>query len=397
MSGCRTRRSPTPFDPWSGRVGSRTMSPSAVGRRSGACCRSWDGRRRAAGHGEDGSPGRLHGAFVQLVEELGRERPVVVIVEDLHWSDASTRNLLMYAMRACPRRSAAAGRHVSQRRHHPAPPAASVPRRGGAAGVHRHRRARPPRRRRCRAAAWPRLLGSRASARHGGRRLRALWREPLPRRGGDRRRHRPPRRAAAATTAGHPARADHLAVVAGGRGAAHRSRRWAADRRWTAAPRLPPWRPTRSTPRCESCSTTTSSNRTPIDRGYVFRHALTAEAVYDDTLPGERVRLHTAFASRHRRRSPTGHRRRSPSLRSSAPGTGNGPATAPRHFLRGWRPPRKPSVCTRYPEALAAYENALELWPSIDDAETLAGLDEVELLRRAAEAANRAPGSATAH
>jgi DNA-binding CsgD family transcriptional regulator/tetratricopeptide (TPR) repeat protein len=30
--------------------------------------------------------------------------------------------------------------------------------------------------------------------------------------------------------------------------------------------------------------------------GYVFRHALLAEAVYDDLLPGERVRLHAAYA-----------------------------------------------------------------------------------------------------
>ena len=43
-----------------------------------------------------------------------------------------------------------------------------------------------------------------------------------------------------------------------------------------------------------------------------------------------------------------------------------------------------------YPEALAAYENALELWPTIEGAEALAGLDEVELMRRAAEAAYRA-------
>jgi DNA-binding NarL/FixJ family response regulator len=35
---------------------------------------------------------------------------------------------------------------------------------------------------------------------------------------------------------------------------------------------------------------------TPSGRGYVFRHALLAEAVYDDLLPGERVRLHAAFA-----------------------------------------------------------------------------------------------------
>ena len=30
--------------------------------------------------------------------------------------------------------------------------------------------------------------------------------------------------------------------------------------------------------------------------GYAFRHALLAEAVYDDLLPGERVRLHAAYA-----------------------------------------------------------------------------------------------------
>jgi DNA-binding CsgD family transcriptional regulator len=31
-------------------------------------------------------------------------------------------------------------------------------------------------------------------------------------------------------------------------------------------------------------------------RGYVFRHALLAEAIYDDLLPGERIRIHAAFA-----------------------------------------------------------------------------------------------------
>jgi DNA-binding CsgD family transcriptional regulator/tetratricopeptide (TPR) repeat protein len=36
---------------------------------------------------------------------------------------------------------------------------------------------------------------------------------------------------------------------------------------------------------------------TPSGRGYTFRHALLAEAVYDDLLPGERVRIHAAYAS----------------------------------------------------------------------------------------------------
>src|SRR5262249_56953290 len=34
----------------------------------------------------------------------------------------------------------------------------------------------------------------------------------------------------------------------------------------------------------------------PGGEGYVFRHALVAEAVYAELLPGERVRLHTALA-----------------------------------------------------------------------------------------------------
>src|SRR5205814_704659 len=36
---------------------------------------------------------------------------------------------------------------------------------------------------------------------------------------------------------------------------------------------------------------------TPSGRGYTFRHALLAEAVYEDLLPGERVRLHAAYAA----------------------------------------------------------------------------------------------------
>src|SRR5579875_113990 len=36
---------------------------------------------------------------------------------------------------------------------------------------------------------------------------------------------------------------------------------------------------------------------TPSGRGYTFRHALLGEAVYEDLLPGERVRLHAAYAA----------------------------------------------------------------------------------------------------
>ena len=36
---------------------------------------------------------------------------------------------------------------------------------------------------------------------------------------------------------------------------------------------------------------------TSSGRGYTFRHALLAEAIYDDLLPGERVRIHAAYAA----------------------------------------------------------------------------------------------------
>ncbi|MDT4939244.1 MAG: hypothetical protein QOG80_2915, partial [Pseudonocardiales bacterium] len=36
---------------------------------------------------------------------------------------------------------------------------------------------------------------------------------------------------------------------------------------------------------------------TSSGRGYLFRHALLAEAVYDDLLPGERVRIHASYAA----------------------------------------------------------------------------------------------------
>ena len=125
------------------------------------------------------------------------------------------------------------------------------------------------------------------------------------------------------------------------------------------------------------------------DRGYVFRHALTAEAVYEDVLPGERVRLHAAFAHAISEDPDlatagralaaverAGHWHRARNATEALPAWLEAASTAEHVHA--------------HPEALAAYENALELWPTIEGAEALAGLDEVELMRRAAEAAYHA-------
>ena len=102
-------------------------------------------------------------------------------------------------------------------------------------------------------------------------------------------------------------------------------------------------------------------------RGYVFRHALTAQAVYENVLPGERVRLHAAFAQAIGE-VPTWPPPAEFSLLSSGRGIGTGPATAARR-CRAWvEAATAAGAVYATPEAFAAYENALELWPIVDGA-----------------------------
>ncbi|MFE9682401.1 AAA family ATPase [Streptomyces sp. NPDC002701] len=49
-------------------------------------------------HGEDGMA-RLFELTARLLERVAADRPVVVLLEDLHWADASTRHLLAYLFR----------------------------------------------------------------------------------------------------------------------------------------------------------------------------------------------------------------------------------------------------------------------------------------------------------
>ncbi|MEU5261144.1 AAA family ATPase [Amycolatopsis sp. NPDC021455] len=58
-------------------------------------------------HGEDGEPGvvrdsqlRVFGAVLRLLDLLGTDRPVVMVLEDLHWADPSTVDLVGYLARA---------------------------------------------------------------------------------------------------------------------------------------------------------------------------------------------------------------------------------------------------------------------------------------------------------
>jgi ATP/maltotriose-dependent transcriptional regulator MalT len=121
-----------------------------------------------------------------------------------------------------------------------------------------------------------------------------------------------------------------------------------------------------------------------IDHGYRFRHALTRDAIYSDTLPRERVRVHRAYAE----------------ALSADPSLAGSPASAAAalavHWAAAYDAPRALAasidaarLAAPYApaEALRHLERALELWPGVADATARCGIDLVELLRMAAVSA----------
>ncbi len=112
-----------------------------------------------------------------------------------------------------------------------------------------------------------------------------------------------------------------------------------------------------------------------------FRHALLREVVEDDLLPGERAALHLALAR---------------ALEPRADGAVLTAAVA-HHFVAAGDQPAALEWSVRgavaaervyaHGEARALFERALELWDRVPDPEARAGLDRVALLTRAGEAA----------
>jgi ATP/maltotriose-dependent transcriptional regulator MalT len=121
--------------------------------------------------------------------------------------------------------------------------------------------------------------------------------------------------------------------------------------------------------------------------GYSFRHALVQEAIYDELLPMERAPLHAAYA-------------RALTDRVQARGEGGTVAelgqlayhTYAAHdlgaaLLASVRAGQAAEAAYALAEAVAHYERALELWDQVPGAAARSPLDRNTLLRRAAEAA----------
>ncbi len=118
-----------------------------------------------------------------------------------------------------------------------------------------------------------------------------------------------------------------------------------------------------------------------------FRHALMREAVYESLLPWERTRLHASFAA----------------ALEATPAVEGDPLRAAELAYQWYAAhdlPRALRAAARAAEAFdrvlapedaqAQYDRALELWDQVPDAARLVGLERVELLVRAAAAASTA-------
>jgi DNA-binding CsgD family transcriptional regulator len=126
------------------------------------------------------------------------------------------------------------------------------------------------------------------------------------------------------------------------------------------------------------------------DGTYAFRHALVGEAIYEDLLPGERTALHAALAEALER---------DPALLGDVPAV-----TVSAELACHWRGahdlPRALGASVAaglaarrvfaYSEALRHLERALELWDRVPDAQERTGMTRPEVLRAAAAVAGNA-------
>ena len=119
-------------------------------------------------------------------------------------------------------------------------------------------------------------------------------------------------------------------------------------------------------------------------QGYAFRHALIREAIYGDLLPGERTRLHARFAELLA----------DPDRLASAPGTA---AELAHHclashditgaFAASVQAAQEAERLAAPAEAHRHYDAALALWERVSEPERLAGMDRGKLAFRSATSA----------
>ena len=322
---------------------------------------------------------RLFEALLALLERLGREDPVLLLLEDIHWADSSTRAFLAFVARAmstervlavCTYRS-----DELHRRHPLRPLLAELERDPSARRIELARLTR--------AELSEQLADILDSAPddglvdrlYGRSEGNPLFAEELLASGGDGRGALPPtlRDALMVRTERLPEAAQEvLRVLAVAQRADHAL---LADASGLGAAEL------RIALREAAASHLIVAS---ADGMYRFRHALLREVVHDDLLPGEHAELHLALARALERRAAAGaedvwitagmaHHFRSAGDQPAALRASVQAATASaRVHAHG--------------EAAGLLERALEIWHRVPDAEALAGASHADVLVRTAAA-----------
>ena len=331
----------------------------------------------------DATQSRVFEALLALLESLGEQAPVVLVVEDLHWADSSTRSFIGFLARTvCSERLLVVGTYRSDELHrrHPLRPLLAELSSDQYARLLDLPRFTPEEL----AEQLEGILAGRPEAdlveriysRSEGN---ALYAEEILAAGLDGRGALPPTLRDALML-----RVDRLSPRA------QELLRWlacqpAADHSLLAA--VAGLGPVELRDALRE-AVTSHIVVTVADESYAFRHALLREVVYDDLLPGERTELHGALAKALDERIEGGERGAHITAQAAHHWAAAGDqvralAAAARAALAAER-------VNAFGEAQALFERALGLWERVDEPEQLAGLEEVELLRRAAAAADQA-------
>jgi DNA-binding CsgD family transcriptional regulator len=116
--------------------------------------------------------------------------------------------------------------------------------------------------------------------------------------------------------------------------------------------------------------------------GYQFRHALIQEVMHDDLLPGEHGRLHARYAEAIQ-------------LRPSLVPAGRAAISLAHHWhaahdvtwalISAWQAASEAGHALAYSEQLSMLSRVLELWDNVPDAEERIGVDHIRVLEEAVE------------
>jgi DNA-binding CsgD family transcriptional regulator len=329
----------------------------------------------------------MFGAMLGLLAELAGQAPVLLILEDLHWADASTRDLLTFLSRMLHReRVAVIGTYRADdlhRRHPFRAVVADLQRLPSVTLV--ELRPLPP-------AAVAQIIGATPAA--GAPALPAATLNRIVERAEGNAYYAEELSAAAADAGTLPSglaalllsRVERVSAQAQQvlRAAAVAGRRAGDDLIRSVA--RDEWQLTDQ--ECDHAVWELVAHQLLVTDdvgvgGYSFRHALLREAVYADLMPGERTRLHGRLAAKLAARSP------------SVPGT---VAELAHHALASHDMPRALEASVRAgreairlgapAEAHQHYDQALALWERVGEAEKLAGMSHGMLGMKSAQAAD---------